>query len=147
MKLTQNIWYRKKSNEDLDAAKNKLNFEIDKVKQLINSKKNDEAIAVLEACKIIIEEYANSFSKNQNIKKESTKRSERISNIDIEIESWRNLSINSEKMIVQLGDRKDKITQRLLDLEKQPNINAEKKGQISENLRISEKEKKTMRQK
>ena len=44
-------------------------------------------------------------------------------------------------MIVQLGDRKDKITQRLLDLEKQPNINAEKKGQISENLRISEKEK------
>ena len=131
----------KKSNEDLDAAKNKLNFEIDKVRELINSKKNDEAIAVLEACKIMIEEYANSFSKNQNIKKESTKRSERISNIDIEIESWRNLLINSEKMIVQLGDRKDKITQRLLDLEKQPNINAEKKGQISENLRISEKEK------
>ena len=131
----------KKSNEDLDAAKNKLNFEIDKVRELINSKKNDEAIAVLEACKIMIEEYANSFSKNQNIKKESTKRSERISNIDTEIESWRNLLINSEKMIVQLGERKDKITQRLLDLEKQPNINAEKKGQISENLRISEKEK------
>ena len=87
----------KKSNEDLDAAKNKLNFEIDKVRELINSKKNDEAIAVLEACKVIIEEYANSFSKNQNIKKESTKRNERISNIDIEIESWRNLLINSEK--------------------------------------------------
>ena len=31
-----------------------------------------------ETCKIIIEEYANSFSKNQNIKNESIKRNERI---------------------------------------------------------------------
>ena len=44
-------------------------------------------------------------------------------------------------MIIQLAERKKKLNQKLIDLEKQPNINAEKKGQISENLRISENEK------
>lgn len=131
----------KQSNEDLVAAKNKLNIEIDKIKELINTQKNTEAITILDNCKTIIEEYANSFSKNQNIKKDSTKRKERINNIDTEIESWKNLLVNSEKMIIQLGDRKEKLNNKLSDLEKQPNLNAEKKGQISENLRISENEK------
>ena len=131
----------KQSNEDLETAKNKLNLEIDKVKELINAQRSNDAITVLDNCKAIIEEYANSFSKNQNIKKESTKRKERINNIDTEIESWRNLLVNSEKMIVQLGGRKEKLNVRLSELEKKPNLNAEKKGQISENLRISEKEK------
>jgi len=131
----------KQSSEDLDTAKSKLNLEIDKIKELINAQKNNEAITVLDNCKTIIEEYANSFSKNQNIKKESTKRKERINNIDSETESWKNLLVNSEKMIIQLGDRKEKLNKKLSDLEKQPNINAEKKGQISENLRISENEK------
>ena len=131
----------KQSNEDLEAAKNKLNLEIDKVKELINAQRSNDAITVLDNCKAIIEEYANSFSKNQNIKKESTKRKERINNIDTEIESWRNLMVNSEKMIFQLGSRKEKLNVRLSELEKKPNLNAEKKGQISENLRISEKEK------
>ncbi len=81
----------KQSNEDLDAAKNKLNLEIDKVKELINAQKNDEAITILDSCKIIIEEYADSYSKNQNIKKESVKRNERIKIIEKEIESWKNL--------------------------------------------------------
>ena len=131
----------KQSNEDLETAKNKLNLEIDKVKELINAQRSNDAITVLDNCKAIIEEYANSFSKNQNIKKESTKRKERINNIDTEIESWRNLLVNSEKMIIQLGSRKEKLNVRLSELEKKPNLNAEKKGQISENLRISEKEK------
>ena len=38
----------------------------------------DEAITVLDNCKLIIEEYADSYSKNQNIKKESVKRNDRI---------------------------------------------------------------------
>ena len=50
----------KYSNKDLDIAKNKLKLEIDKVKELINAQKNDEAITILDSCKIIIEEYANS---------------------------------------------------------------------------------------
>ena len=69
------------------------------------------------------------------------RRNERIQTIDTEIESWKNLLSNSEKMVNELNDRKNKQTTKLNDLEKQPQLQAEKKGQISENLRISEKEK------
>ncbi len=130
----------KRSNEDLDETKNKLKIEIDKVKELINAKKNDEAINVLDNCKKIIEAYADSYSKNQNIKNESVKRKERIKIIDNEIESWKNLLINSEKMVNQLNERKNKLLNQLDVLEKQPQTQAEKKGQISESLRAAESE-------
>ena len=107
----------------------------------INLKKNDQAITILENCKIIIEEYADSYSKNQNIKKESVKRNERINIIDKEIESWKNLLSNSERMVSELSDRKNKLTLQLNKLDNQPKLQAEKKGQISEGLRISEQEK------
>jgi len=131
----------KQSNKDLDGAKNKLKFEIDKVKELINLQKNDEAISVLDNCKVIIEEYADSYSKNQNIKKESVKRNERISIIDKEIKSWKSLLSNSEKMVNELTERKNKLNLQLEKLDNQPELQAEKKGQISEGLRISKKEK------
>ncbi len=131
----------KQSNEDLSNAKNKLESEIDKVKELINLKNNEEAINVLNNCKQIIEEYADSYSKNQNIKKESVKRNERINIIDKEIKSWKNLLSNSEKMITELTTRKNNLNLQLEKLDNQPKLQAEKKGQISENLRISEKEK------
>ena len=131
----------KMSNDDLDATKNTLNSEIDKVKELINTQKNDEAITLLNNFKIIIEKYADSFSKNQSIKQESIKRKERVGAIEKEIESWKNLLLNSEKMVNELDDRKKKLLQQLNILEKQPQIQAEKKGTISEGLRISENEK------
>ncbi len=131
----------KKSNEDLGVSKNKLNSEIDKIKELINSQKNSEAIVALDDCKIIIEEYADSYSKNQNIKKESVKRNQRIKIIEKEMESWKNLLLNSEKMINELNARKQKLINKLEELEKQPQSQAEKKGQISESLRLAEKEK------
>ena len=131
----------KQSNEDLDNAKNKLKLEIDKIKELINLQKNEEAITALDNCKLIIEEYADSYSKNQNIKKESVKRSERISVIDKEIESWKNLLSNSEKMVSELTQRKNKLNLQLDKLDSQPKLQAEKKGQISEGLRIAEHEK------
>ena len=131
----------KKSKEDLDATKNKLNFEINKIKELIKLKKNEDALTTLDNCKSIIEEYADSYSKNQNIKKESIKRSERINIIDKEIESWKNLLSNSEKMVTELTDRKSKLNLQLDALDNQPKLQAEKKGQISESLRISEQEK------
>ena len=131
----------KQSNEDLDAAKNKLNLEIEKIKDLINSQKNEEALSVLDNCKIIIEEYADTYSKNQNIKKDSVKRNERINVIHKEIESWKNLLSNSEKMITELSERKNKLELQLEKLDNQPKLQAEKKGQISEGLRISEQEK------
>ncbi len=131
----------KQSNEDLINSKNKLKLEIDKIKQLINSQKNDDAIKSLDDCQFVIEEYADSYSKNQNIKRESVKRNERITIIDKEIESWKNLLSNSEKMVVELSDRKNKLKVQLDKLDNQPKFQAEKKGQISENLRISENEK------
>ena len=105
---------------------------------------NDLAITVTkknEEIKSLQEEYAEAFSTNQNIKKESIKRSERIKIIDQEIESWKNLLVNSEKMINELNSRKDTQQKKLDSLEKQPQTQAERKGQISESLRISEKEK------
>ncbi len=131
----------KRSNEDLDDAKSKLNLEIDKIKELINLKKNEEATIVLDNFKKIIDEYADSFSKNSNIKKESVKRNERINIIDKEIESWKNLLANSEKMVSELSERKNRLSSQLEKLDNQPKLQAEKKGQISEGLRISEKEK------
>ena len=105
---------------------------------------DDLAITVTrknEEIKSLQEEYAEAFSTNQNIKKESIKRSERIKIIDQEIESWKNLLVNSEKMINELNSRKDTQQKKLDSLEKQPQTQAERKGQISESLRISEKEK------
>ncbi len=132
----------KQSDNDLNTSKDKLQSEIEKVKELINLQKNQEAISVLDNCKLLIEEYAGSYSKNENIKKESVKRNERIKVIDTEIESWKNLLLNSEKMVSQLTERRSKLNDQLSKLDNQPKLQAEKKGQITEGLRISEEEKK-----
>ena len=148
-----------------------VNNNLEKVKKLINNNEASQALTLLDRCKIELndflknlekdesknklknineknknikllqENYADSFSKNQSIKKESIKRNERIKTIEVEIESWKNLLSNSEKMVKELSDRKNKFSIQLNQLETQPQIQAEKKGQISENLRISEKEK------
>ena len=142
-----------------------------RAKKLIESNEGNQAIALLERCnielddllrnikddksrnelhgvnekskniKLLQEKYADAYSKNQSIKKESIKRNERIRTIETEIESWKNLLTNSEKMVNELTDRKNKLNSQLEKLENQPRTQAEKKGQISENLRISEKEK------
>ena len=44
-------------------------------------------------------------------------------------------------MVTELTERKNKLTTQLKELDDQPSVQAEKKGQISENLRISDKEK------
>jgi len=164
---TFNSEFLQKNAETINSAKNQL----ENAKSLISENKNEEAIVVLEECKINLsflsikikdiendnlistliskneqikklqDDYAETYSKNQNIKKDSVKRNERIKIIDQEIESWRNLLNNSEKMVIELNERKNKQNLKLNKLEIQPQTQAEKKGQISENLRISEKEK------
>ncbi len=79
--------------------------------------------------------------KINQIKNESIKRNERIKTIETEIESWKNLLSNSEKMVAELTERKNKLSAQLKELDNQPKVQAERKGQISENLRISDKEK------
>ena len=131
----------KQSNEDLNQSKSKLKNEIENIRTLISNKQNDEAINALDNFQSSIEKFAENFSKNQNIKKESVKRNERIKIIEKEIESWKNLLSNSEKMVNELTERKNKSNSQLEKLDNQPKVQAEKKGQISENLRISENEK------
>jgi len=130
----------KQSKEDLNQTKIILKTEIEKIRNLISSKKSEEAINLLNNLENRIENYADSYSQNQNIKKESVKRNERINIIDKEIESWKNLLSNSEKMVNELSERKKKSHTQLEKLDNQPKVQAEKKGQISENLRISEQE-------
>ncbi len=131
----------KQSDSDLNYSKEKLNVKIEKIKELINSDKKQEAIYSLDNFKMSIQEYANNYSKNENIKKESVKRNERIKIIDTEIESWKNLLLNSEKMVTELTNRKNKLNIQLDELDNQPKLQAEKKGQVREGLRISEEEK------
>ncbi len=123
----------------------RCNIELDNfLKDIKNDKSRNDLLSVSEKSKnikILQEKYADAFSKNQSIKKESIKRNERIKTIKTEIDSWKNLLINSEKMVNELSDRKIKLDQQLEQLENQPRTQAERKGQISENLRISEKEK------
>ena len=156
-----------KNNEIIKNIKG----QIEEVKKLISENRNHQTIQILDECivnlsylkmkvtevesddivttltsksdqiKKLQDDYAENYSKNQNIKKESIKRKERISIIDQEFESWQNLLTNSEKMVNELNTRKNKLVEKLNDLEKQPQSQAEKKGKISENLRISENEK------
>ena len=157
-------------NISLGPIKNVQNS-ILRVKELIDSNEINQAVTLLDRCnmelnnflsdlkddkprnellsvneksqniKLLQEKYADAYSKNQSIKNESIKRNERIKTIETEIESWKNLLSNSEKMVSELTERKSKLSSQLNDLENQPRVQAERKGQISENLRISDKEK------
>ena len=123
----------------------RCNIELDNfLNDLKNEKSRKELLSVNEKSqniKQLQEKYADAYSKNQSIKNESIKRNERIKTIETEIESWKKLLSNSEKMVTELIERKDKLSSQLKELDNQPQIQAERKGQISENLRISDKEK------
>ena len=81
------------------------------------------------------EEYAESYGKNKSIESDSIKRKERIKNIDIELENWRNLKINSEKMISELLNRSEKIQLEISENQKNPERIATLKGQNLQNLK------------
>jgi chromosome segregation protein len=157
-------------NINIEPIKEVINT-IKKIKELINSNEANQALTLLDRTKIELnnflnnlandesknkltdinkknnnikllqENYADSFSKNQSIKKESIKRNERIKAIEIEVESWKNLLSNSQRMVAELTERKNKLLSQLNERDQQPKVLAEKKGQITEGLRISENEK------
>ena len=111
----------------LDRCNMELNNFLDDLK---NEKSREELLSVNEKSKNIKqlqEKYADAYSKNQSIKNESIKRNERIKTIETEIESWKNLLSNSEKMFSELTDRKSKLTDQLRELDSQPKVQAEKK--------------------
>ena len=63
----------------------------------------------------------------------------RIKNIDVELENWRSLKSNSEKMINELNERKNKIEQELEENKKNPEKIATSKGQNLQNLENTKK--------
>ena len=91
--------------------------------------------------KLAQEKYAFSLSKHQSIKTETIKRQERIKNIDVEIQNWKNLNFNSEKMTRELLGRVDKIKLELENILKLPETIAIKKGQLMQNTSSTEEEK------
>ena len=119
---------------EIDNFLNSLEDE-DSKKKLSNINQKNENIKLLQ------EKYADSFSKNQSIKKESVKRNERIKAIETEVESWKNLLSNSQKMVTELTERKNKLLSQLNERDQKPKAQAEKKGQTTEGLRISQNEK------
>ena len=74
------------------------------------------------------------FRKDKSIQSDSIKRKERIKNIDVELENWRNLKSNSEKMISELTDRKNKLLGEINENQKNPERIATTKGQNLQNL-------------
>ena len=85
------------------------------------------------------EEYAGKFSKDKSIQSDSIKRKERIKNIDIELENWRNLRSNSEKMTSELAERKNKLHAEINENQKNPERIATSKGQNLQNLENTKK--------
>ncbi len=85
------------------------------------------------------EEYAEKYGKDKSIQSDSIKRKERIKNIDVELENWINLKSNSEKMISELSNRKNKILLELTENKKNPERIAISKGQNQQNLENTKK--------
>ncbi len=139
-------------NENLELSKRNLNslkkelasliFEIGKLveeekkipKELFNSLKG-----IVDKITSAHEIYASNYSKNETVKSDSIKRKERIKNIDIELENWKNLKVNSEKMINNLQERKNKINNEMKENQKNPEIIATNKGQNIQNLENTKK--------
>ena len=128
------------SKSELDKLQNKLDATLDQIERDIDDNKKLSKEAFKELKKLVRkitltqEQYAEKYGKNKSIESESIKRKERIKNIDIELENWRSLKTNSEKMISELNNRKDKIKIEINENQKNPERIATSKGQNLQNL-------------
>ena len=129
-----------KSKLELNKLQSQLDEMLDKIEEDIdnNIKLSKDSFKILKQLvkKITLsqEEYAEKYGKNKSIESDSIKRKERIKNIDIELENWRNLKVNSEKMISELNDRTNKIKIEINENQKNPERIATSKGQNLQNL-------------
>ena len=122
----------------LDKILDKIEKDIDDEKKL--SKKDfSELRHIVKKITTSQEEYAEKYGKDKSIQSDSIKRKERIKNIDVELENWRNLKTNSEKMISELSDRKNKLQSELMENQKNPERIATSKGQNLQNLENTKK--------
>ena len=122
----------------LDTMLNEIEKDIDKNKRLTKEifRKLKQLVKNITSSQ---EEYAEKFGKDKSIQSDSIKRKERIKNIDVELENWRNLRSNSEKMTAELTERKMKLVSELNDNQKNPERIATSKGQNLQNLENTKK--------
>ena len=154
------ISYLNKINQDLEKVKiNLTNNENEKAKgevqNIITSIRNEntrlesissdgdanEIVELSNKIKSSQEKYASSLSKYESIKTDTIRRQERIKNIDSEIQNWKNLKFNSEKMSKDLYERIEQIKKELKNIDKLPEIIATKKGQLMQSTSSTENEK------
>ncbi len=144
---TENSLMREVNNskQSLKKLQDKLEEIIRKIENIIDDEKKltkdifYELKDLVNKITLSQEEYASLYGKNETIKSDSIKRKERIKNIDVELENWKNLKRNSEKMLLELTDRKSKISIEINENEKNPEKIATNKGQNIQNLENTKK--------
>ena len=128
------------SKAELDKLQNQLDSILDQIEDDID---NDRKLSketfknlkhLVKKITLSQEQYAEKYGKNKSIESDSIKRKERIKNIDIELENWRNLKTNSEKMISELNNRSSKLKLEINENQKNPERIATSKGQNLQNL-------------
>ena len=140
------------SSKELNTSKSNLNnlqaqldSLLDKIESYIDREKKltkeifQELKKLVNKITLSQEEYAERYGKNKSIQSDSIKRKERIKNIDIELENWRSLKLNSGKMISELNERKSKVKLELDENKKNPERIATSKGQNLQNLENTKK--------
>ena len=136
----------KHSKAQLDSLQSKLDAMLDQIEKDIDEDKKLSKETFRELKQLVKsitssqEEYAEKFGKDKSIQSDSIKRKERIKNIDVELENWRNLRSNSEKMTSELTDRKNKLLSELNENQKNPEQIAVNKGQNLQNLENTKKD-------
>ncbi len=134
------------SKKELNTLQNQLDAMLDQLEKDIDENKRMTKGKFIELKQLVKritlsqEDYAEKFGKNKSIQSDSIKRKERIKNIDIELENWRNLKTNSEKMKLELNERKGKIELEINENQKNPERIATSKGQNLQNLENTKKQ-------
>ena len=133
------------SKTQLDDLQSHLDIMLDQIEKDIDADKKLSKETFRELKKLVKqitssqEDYAEKYGKDKSIQSDSIKRKERIKNIDVELENWRNLKTNSEKMNSELSNRKNKLLLELSDNQKNPERIATSKGQNLQNLENTKK--------
>ncbi len=133
------------SKSNLNSLQNQLDEMLDEIENYIDQEKKltkkifSDLKELVKKITTSQEEYAEKYGKNKSIQSDSIKRKERIKNIDIELDNWRNLKSNSEKMISKLEERRSKIKIELDENQKNPERIATSKGQNLQNLENTKK--------
>ena len=118
-----------------------IKSEVKRLESTTSESSTEEINELTKKIKLAQKNYAYSLSKYESIKTETIKRQERIKNIETEIQNWKNLSFNSEKMSKELHERMGRIKTDLKNIETLPEEIAIQKGQLMQNSSNTENEK------